>query len=131
MARAGTVGYPRMPEAYRPPYGRDMTTDERNPRLRTFMVECYAPGIQAAEVAADGDRARTAAETLRRDGRRIEYVHGLLLLRDEVVFHLFLSEDAGLVREAVSRAAVSCERIVESIVVETASYERLLPPDGR
>ena len=89
------------------------------------------PESQAADVAADGDRARTAAEALRRDGRRIEYVRGLLLPLDEVVFHLFLAQDAGLVREAVSRAAVSCERIVESIVVETGSDARPSPPDGR
>lgn len=105
-----------------------MATDDGNPRLRTFMVECYAPGIQAAEVAADGDRARAAAEAMRRDGRRIEYVRGLLLPLDEVVFHLFLAQDAGLVREAVLRAAVTCERIVESIVVETGSDARPLPP---
>ncbi|HEY7936215.1 MAG TPA: hypothetical protein VID26_03710 [Candidatus Limnocylindrales bacterium] len=108
-----------------------METDDGNPRLRTFMVECYAPGIQAIDVAADGDRAQAAAEAMRRDGRRIEYVRGLLIPLDEVVFHLFRAQDAGLVREAVSRAAVTCERIVESIVVETGSDARRFLPDGR
>lgn len=108
-----------------------METDDGNMRLRTYMVECYAPGIQAIDVAADGDRAQAAAEAMRRDGRRIEYVRGLLLPVDEVVFHLFLAQDAGLVHEAVLRAAVTCERIVESIVVETGSDARPLPPDGR
>ena len=95
------------------------------------MVECYAPGIEAAGVAADGARAQAAAEAMRRDGRRIEYVHGLLLPLDEIVFHLFLAQDAGLVREAVSRAAVTCERIVESVVVETGSDAGPVPPDRR
>ncbi len=107
-----------------------MATDDGNPRLSTFLVECYAPGIQVVDVAADGGRARAAAEAMRRDGRRIEYVRGLLLPLDEVVFHLFLAQDAGLVREAVMRAAVTCERIVESIVVETSADARPLPADG-
>jgi hypothetical protein len=108
-----------------------MATDDGHPRLRTFMVECYAPGIQAAEVAADGDRAQGAAEALRRDGRRIEYVRALLLPLDEVVFHLFLAQDAGLVGEAVLRAALTCERIVESIVLEAGSEANPAPSDGR
>ena len=107
-----------------------METDDGNPRLRTFIVECYAPGIQAADVAADGDRAQAAAEAMRRDGRRIEYVRGLLLPLDEVVFHLFLAQNLDLVREAVSRAIVTCERIVESIVVEAGSDAKRVPPDG-
>ncbi len=108
-----------------------MGTDDGYPRLRAFMVECYAPGIEAAGVAADGARAQAAAEAMQREGRRIEYVRGLLLPMDEVVYYLFLAQDAGLVCEAVSLAAVTCERIVESIVLEAGSEANPLPSDGR
>jgi hypothetical protein len=106
-----------------------MKTAESNPRLRSFLVECYSPGIERDEVAAAGDRSEVAAEALRRTGREIEYVRALLVPLDEVVFHLFVAQDASLVREAVSRASVTYERIVESIVVETASVAMPTTPD--
>lgn len=106
-----------------------MATTTGTPRLRSFLVECYSPGIRRDEVAAAGDRSRAAAEALRHSGRQIEYVRALLVPGDEVVFHLFLARDARLVREAVSRASVTYERIVESIVVETAAASMSTAPD--
>src|SRR5437588_3570501 len=84
---------------------------------RTYLVECYAPGIERAEVESAGDRARTASAELREEGRKVEYVGAILVPGDEVVFHVFASECAAAVREASVRASFECERVVESIAV--------------
>lgn len=92
-------------------------TDPNRP-MRTFVVECYASRIERRGVAATGDRLGRAARTFRDRGRPIEYVRALLVPDDEVAFYLFLAPDVAVVREAVDWARVSCERIVESIVLE-------------
>jgi hypothetical protein len=94
-------------------------TDDDRP-LRNFLVECYASPIERGTAAAAGDRLSRAARELRRRGRAIDYIRAIVVPDDEVAFHLFLARDAGVVREAVTRARMTCERIVESIVVEAA-----------
>lgn len=84
---------------------------------RTFLVECYAPGIERPEVEAAGRRAATAAASLRAEGRTIEYVRALFVPSDEAVFHVFAADDAVAVREAGSRADLVFERVVESISI--------------
>jgi hypothetical protein len=108
-----------------------MATDPGTSRLRNFLVECYVPGVHADEVAAAGDRARAASEGLQRAGSQVEYVRALLVPLDEVVFHLFLAQDAGLVREVAARAALAYERIVESMVVEMTATALPVSPDRR
>lgn len=84
---------------------------------RTFLVECYAPGIERPEVEAAGQRATRAAAALRAEGRTIEYLRALYVPGDEAVFHVFAADDADTVREASARAALDFERVVESIAV--------------
>lgn len=84
---------------------------------RTYLVECYAPGIERAEVESAADRALAASAELREEGRKVEYVGAILVPGDEVVFHIFASECAGTVREASARASVEHERVVESVAV--------------
>ena len=66
---------------------------------RTWLVECYSPGIDRAAVASAGARARAAAAALGADDARVEYLGALLVARDEVVFHAFAAPDPGLVHE--------------------------------
>lgn len=84
---------------------------------RTWLVECYSPGIDRAAVASAGARARAAAAALGADDARVEYLGALLVARDEVVFHAFAAPDPGLVHEASERAGIRFERIVESVSV--------------
>lgn len=85
---------------------------------RTFLVECYAPDIARSEVEAVGRRAAIAAAQLRDEGRPIEYVRALLVPGDDAVFHVFSADAIDTVREAGERAAISFERVVESVAVE-------------
>jgi len=83
--------------------------------FRTYLVECYAPGIDQATVEADAARARDAAMNLRAGGGSIEYLGAWLVAADEVVFHSFRADGPDLVRDASTSAALAFERIVESV----------------
>jgi hypothetical protein len=104
-----------------------VTTRAASP-LRTFLVECYAPGATRDGIAATGGRLRAAAESLRRAGREVEYAGSLLVSEDEVVIHIFHSRDPDAVRELVAQTPLACERIVESVPIE---LEWTQPPAGR
>ena len=89
------------------------------PGLRTWLVECYGPDIDAASVAAASDRARAAVEVVRGRGAAIEYLGALLIASDEAVFHAFAAEHSLAVADASSRAGLAHARIVESISVSS------------
>lgn len=95
---------------------------------RTYLVECYAPGIEPQAVQEAAVRARAAAAELRDEGRQVEYVNGMLVCEDEIVFHLFTADDPGSVRDASVRAGVGFERILATIV--TAVVALLLALSG-
>jgi hypothetical protein len=91
---------------------------------RTYLVECYSPGIARDDVESAGSRATEASAALRGEGCRVDYVGALLVPADEVVFHVFASGCAGAVREASLRAAVEFERVVESVAVGSLQLRR-------
>ena len=84
---------------------------------RTFLVECYLPGVTEAQVAAADGRARAAAAALQQAGRAVEYLGATLLTDDETVFHAFRASDAGVVGEASRAAGLDFARIVESVAI--------------
>ena len=88
--------------------------------LRTFLVECYAPGIERSAAADAGRRARAAATLLRRPDQPIEYLGALLVAGDEVVFHAFRAADPKLVDHVSRQAGLRFERIVESVAIDGA-----------
>lgn len=81
---------------------------------RTWLVECYSPGIEREAVVQEGERAREAVVEVRLDGGFVDYLGALFVADDEVVFHAFMAEDPTLVGEASRRAELRFERIVES-----------------
>jgi hypothetical protein len=84
---------------------------------RTFLVECYLPGIDEAAVAEAGERARRVAEELLAGGREIAYLGAMFVAADEVVFHAFRASDARVVKQASRSAGLAFARVVESIGV--------------
>jgi hypothetical protein len=82
--------------------------------MRTFLVECYLPGIDEAGVAEAATRARLAAGELHARGDAIAYLGATLVPADEVVFHAFTAPDAAIVEAASRAAGLSFERVVES-----------------
>jgi hypothetical protein len=88
------------------------------PSGRTFLVECYLPGVAESDVADAGDRARQAVDAMRAEGREIAYLGALFVAADEAVFHQFRAAHVADVGEASRMANLAFERIVESIGVE-------------
>jgi hypothetical protein len=85
--------------------------------MRTFLVECYLPGIDERAVEDAAARALRATGELTSRGGHIAYLGATLVPADEVVFHTFAALDAAIV-EAVSRTAgLAFERVVESTLV--------------
>ena len=78
--------------------------------MPTFIVESYG----ADGVAADQrGRAELAAEL----GTGISYIRTTIVPGDQTLLHLFEATSSDALREAVTVAALECDRIVE--VVET------------
>jgi hypothetical protein len=82
---------------------------------RTYLVECYRPGLERAEVESASDRVHAASAELRAEARKVDYIGAILVPEDEVVFHVFAADCPDTVREASIRASVDYERIVESV----------------
>lgn len=91
---------------------------------RTYLLECYQPGLERAAVESVIDRALAAAANLREEGRKVEYVGAIFVPEDEVVFHVFAAESADAVREASARASVEYERVVESVALGQLELRR-------
>jgi hypothetical protein len=87
---------------------------------RTWLVECYSPGVVEAAVADAATRAREAVRAAVARGGRLEYRGALFVAEDEVVFHTFAADDADIVGEVSRSAELRFERIVESIAVQGA-----------
>jgi hypothetical protein len=95
-----------------------MTTTRTAVSLRTFLVECYAPGAHAQGVAVVGDRLRAAATEMSRAGRDVAYAGSLLVAEDEIVIHVLNARDGELVRNVIAATGLACERVVESIPID-------------
>lgn len=79
-----------------------------------YLVELYLPsGSSGPREAAR--IARSSANAMHREGRRIRFLRSIFVPEDETCFLLFEAASADLVGEASRRAALHYERIVEAI----------------
>lgn len=84
---------------------------------KTWVVECYVPGVDDATVRRAADRAARAARALGERGLGIQYLGALLMAEDEVVLHAFRARDVDLVRRASTVAELAFARVIESVEV--------------
>jgi hypothetical protein len=91
---------------------------------KTYVVECYMPGVDDARVRRAADEAAAAVRRLGGPGGGIEYLGALLMAVDEVVLHAFRASDAALVSRAAKAAALPFERVIESVEVLPAPLIR-------
>jgi hypothetical protein len=84
---------------------------------RTYLVECYWPGVDERKVATAVGRAQAAALQLRRQGNEIEFLGSILVHADETVFCLFSGREAD-VRVASERAGVTFHRVLEALRID-------------
>jgi hypothetical protein len=83
---------------------------------RSFLVECYWPGVSEEALVRTARRAREAASELRRQGGDVNLLGSILVPADETVFCLFEGCEAD-VRAASEQAGVPFERVLESLHV--------------
>jgi hypothetical protein len=83
--------------------------------MKRYLVETYLARGAAAERVAQDRRARSAAEELTRESKRVRFDRLIHVPEDEICFFVFdapSSRDAALVAK---RAGLDAVRIVEAI----------------
>ena len=66
----------------------------RDDLTRSYLVECYWPGVSEEVLLEAARRTRDATSELRRQGRDIDFLASILVPEDETVFSLFLGSEA-------------------------------------
>jgi len=84
--------------------------------MRTFLVECYWPGI-ASDLVSMERVARTAAAR-KGSGRSIQWLGCILLPSDGLALFLFQAKDELEVMAVGRLAEMPFDRVVEAIRVE-------------
>lgn len=90
--------------------------------MAEFVLEMYVSRTAPELVELGADRARTAADSLRHDGRPVELLRTIFMPQEETCFFVYEATSADDVREAARLAALPWERVVESVT-------RAMPPD--
>lgn len=90
---------------------------------RSYLVECYWPGVSEEKLAAAAQRAQTAASELRRQGREFRFRGSILVVADETVFCLFEGLEAD-VRAVSEQAGIPFERVLESLRIDDKQRQR-------
>jgi hypothetical protein len=98
---------------------------------KTWVVECYVPGVDDAAVRDAAERTAAQIRRLGPDHAGIEYLGALLMAVDEVVLHAFRAVDQEVVRGVSTAAGLRFERIVESVEVAPAQFIRPAGPSRR
>jgi hypothetical protein len=81
---------------------------------RTYLVECFWPGVDEQQHASAAGRARAAALQLRRQGEEIEFLGSILIPGDETVFCFFKGREPD-VRGASERAGLPFDRLLAAV----------------
>jgi hypothetical protein len=90
---------------------------------RSYLVECYWPGVSEDTLVRTARRARKAASELRRQGGDVALLSSILVPADETVFCLFEGCEAD-VRAASVQAGVPFERVLESLRIDAVQPQK-------
>jgi hypothetical protein len=89
--------------------------------MREFIVEQYLPAAGAAAAENDAGAARRAAEQMRSEGIRVQFVRSIFIPEDETCIHLYRADSIEIVRAAATRASLPLERIAEAVTCVPAN----------
>jgi hypothetical protein len=95
--------------------------------MARYVAELYLPQGTPADLRETAERARRAADELRRAGVRVRHLRALYLTSDQTCFHLFEAESPTSVVEVGRRAAIPVERVVEALDSELSVADTHLP----
>ena len=88
--------------------------------MASFLVETFAPQLDAARLGEIVARARAAAETVGGSDGRVRHVRSYVVPGDEMCFHVFEATSDDLVVQVAALAGIEIERIVATIGIEGA-----------
>jgi hypothetical protein len=74
---------------------------------QTYFVECYWPGVDAAQLEVTASRLARSETAL--------WVESTLVAADEIVLSVFEADSPEAVRSSAARAGLAAERIVECV----------------
>ena len=86
--------------------------------MQSFLLEAYLGRVGRAEIDAFARRARRLEA-----GGRIRYWGSLVLLEDEICFHIFEAPSAPSLVEAIERAELEHDRVVETVWIPSYPVE--------
>ena len=81
------------------------------PRLQSYLVEHYRPGLPAAELEQAARRVHAVVGELERDGEPVRFRHATIVVADESFLCVVEAASEALVQTAYARANVTYERI--------------------
>lgn len=81
----------------------------------SYLVEAFAPGLSAAQLATAAERMRTAAAELTNGGTPVAYARTIYLPGDETCFHLLEASSLAAVEAVTASAELTVARIVPAI----------------
>jgi hypothetical protein len=83
--------------------------------MAEYLLERYLARTDLERVREEAERARQAVDSLRREAVPILLLRSLYLPAEETCFYLYEAETIEQVQEAIRRAALAFERIVEAV----------------
>ena len=83
--------------------------------MTNYLVETYLGRGAAGERRAREGRARSAAETMTREGRRVGFAGSIHVPEDEICFFTFVASSAREAALVAQRAGLQPLRVVEAI----------------
>jgi len=83
--------------------------------MTEFLLETYVSRSTGDGMAADVERARRAADAVRREGRSVELLRTIFVPEDETCFFVYRASSADDVREAARRADLPTENVVQAV----------------
>lgn len=89
---------------------------------KSYLVECYWPGISVDQLVDVLRRVHEAQSHLRGRGADVEFLGSILVPVDETVFCLFDGRESD-VRAVSKRAGVLFERVLESLRIDSEQPE--------
>jgi hypothetical protein len=81
----------------------------------SYLVETFLPRGGAGKRTAGEQRARSAAEELTRQGRRVRFEHTIHVLDDEICFFVFDAPSGRDAALAAARAGLDPLRVVQAV----------------
>lgn len=85
--------------------------------MRTYLVECYWPGVTIELFLEALDRSRRVREQMNAEGTPIRNIISILIPDEEVVFSVCEGPSAASVRQLTQSALIPVSRIVEAMAI--------------